>query len=56
MSKKFGRSVLEQLQTIRYKLEGVQNCEDGEEMIAISLDIACDLEKVEEEIQTEFDI
>lgn len=56
MSKKFVRSLIKELQSIRYKLEDLQNCEDSVEMIICSLELAVDLEQIEEQIQEKFDI
>jgi hypothetical protein len=53
-SKKFGNDVLQLLQKIRYKLDDMENCEDGEEMIFISQELSADVEIIEEMIDTKF--
>ena len=40
--------VYTELNRIREELVNIQNCEDGEEMIAICLEIACDVESLME--------
>lgn len=45
------KSILKQLQSIRYQLQDIQNCEDAEEMIHISLELASDIEELEEELK-----
>lgn len=40
--------LIRELQRIRYRLEDMQNCEDGCEMIAVSLDLASDIAAIEE--------
>lgn len=54
MSKKYIRGILKDLQIIRYKLEDMQNCEDFDEAIAISLELACDIESIEESLDDKF--
>lgn len=54
MSKKFGKEVVSLLQTIRYKLDDMENCEDGEEMIAISQELSADIESIEQSIEEKF--
>lgn len=54
MSKKFGKSILAELQRIRYKLDDMENCEDGEEMIFISQELSADIEKIEELVDEKF--
>lgn len=54
MSKKFGKSVIAELQRIRYKLEDMENCEDGEEMIFIAQELSADIEKMEELVEEKF--
>lgn len=56
MSKKFAKDIVRKLQAIRYKLEDMQNCEDGHEMIVVALDLACDLEQIEEQLGEKYDI
>lgn len=54
MSKKFGKSILAELQRIRYKLDDMENCEDAEEMIFISQELSADIEKIEELVDEKF--
>lgn len=54
MSKKFGKSVIAELQRIRYVLDNMENCEDGEEMIAIAQEISADVERLEESVEEKF--
>lgn len=54
MSKKFGKSVIAELQRIRYTLDNMENCEDGEEMIFISQELSADIEKMEELVEEKF--
>lgn len=55
-SKKFGREVLYLLQKIRYKLDDMENCEDGEEMIAISQELSADIESIEQMVDEKFQL
>lgn len=54
MSKKFGKSVIVELQRIRYALDNMENCEDGEEMIHISQELSADIERLEESVEEKF--
>lgn len=54
MSKKFGKSVIAELQRIRYALDNMENCEDGEEMIFISQELSADIERLEESVEEKF--
>lgn len=54
MSKKFGKSIIAELQRIRYLLDNMENCEDGEEMIFISQELSTDIEKLEELVEEKF--
>lgn len=54
MSKKFGKEVLHQLQGIRYKLDDMENCEDGEEMIHICQELSADIESIEQMVDVKF--
>lgn len=54
MSKKFGKSVIAELQRIRYVLDNMENCEDGEEMIFISQELSADIERLEESVEEKF--
>lgn len=54
MSKKFGKSIIAELQRIRYVLDNMENCEDGEEMIFISQELSADIEKMEELVEEKF--
>lgn len=45
-----------ELQRIRYELECLENCEDGHEMIDIAQRLACDIESLEGQLDTEFDL
>lgn len=56
MSKKFGKELLKQLQTIRYKLDDMENCEDGEEMIHICQELSTDIESIEEMVDIKFQL
>lgn len=54
MSKKFGKSLIAKLQRIRYVLDNMENCEDGEEMIAISQELSSDVDSLEQVIEEKF--
>jgi predicted RNA-binding protein with EMAP domain len=54
MSKKFGKSVIAELQRIRYVLDNMENCEDGEEMIHIAQEISADVESLEQVVEEKF--
>lgn len=54
MSKKFGKRVIAELQRIRYALDNMENCEDGEEMIFISQELSADIERLEELVEEKF--
>lgn len=56
MSKKFAKSVIEELQKIRYKLDNIENCEDGMEMIHIAQELSSDVESIEEIIEEKYNI
>lgn len=45
-----------ELQRIRYELQGIENCEDGVEMIDIAQRLACDIESLEGQLDTEFEL
>lgn len=54
MSKKFGKSVIAELQRIRYVLDNMENCEDGEEMIHISQELSADIDSLEQVVEEKF--
>lgn len=54
MSKKFGNNLIQQLQSIRFKLDDMENCEDGEEMIHIAQELSSDIESIEQLIEEKF--
>lgn len=54
MSKKFGKDVMHQLQTIRLKLDDMESCEDAEEMIHISQELSADIESIEQLVEVKF--
>ena len=56
MSKKFGKALLGQLQAICYKLDNMENCEDGEEMIFVSQELSADIESLEEQVEDKYDL
>lgn len=54
MSKKFAKSLIHELQKIRYKLDDMENCEDDSEMIAICQELSADIDGLEESIEDKF--
>lgn len=44
------------LQCIRFKLDDMENCEDGLEMIAIAQELSADIEVLEERIDHELEL
>ncbi len=44
------------LQRIRFKLDDMENCEDGLEMIAIAQELSADIESIEQELDTQFEL
>ena len=44
------------LQRIRFKLDDMENCEDGCEMIAIAQELSADIEVLEERIDHELEL
>jgi hypothetical protein len=54
MSKKFSRELIRQMQRIRYKLDDMENCEDGEEMIFTAQELSAGIESLEESIEEKY--
>lgn len=54
MSKKFGKSLIVELQRIRYVLDNMENCEDAEEMIFISQELSSDIDSLEQVVEEKF--
>lgn len=51
ISEKFAESLIKDLQRIRYALDDIENCEDGEEMIHKAQELSADLHQIEEKIE-----
>lgn len=51
ISEKFANSLIRDLQRIRYALDEVENCEDGEEMTHVAQELSADLMQLEELIE-----
>lgn len=54
MSKKIARMLIEELDRIRFKLDDMENCEDGLEMVAIAQDLSADIDRLQEVIENKF--
>lgn len=52
----FATDLVLSLQRIRFKLNDVENCEDGEEMISIAQELSADIASLEEDIDVEFNL
>jgi len=45
-----------ELQRIRSKLDDIENCEDFYEAIFVAQELSTDIEKIENQLDTEFDL
>jgi len=45
--------LISEMQRIKHMLNDMENCEDGCEMIAISQELACDIESLEDKLMEE---
>ena len=55
-SRDVATSVLLELQRIRRKLDDIENCEDTCEMVFIAQELSADIEKLEQELDEQFEL